>query len=250
MARCYRLYRPPFPQTLLDDLLTRARVSPKDSLLDLACGPGRVALALAPRVVSVTAIDLEPEMIAEGRAGATERGIANVSWHIARAEDLDAASDTFQLVTIGDAFHRFDQRAILEKAKSWLAPGGAIAILRSLDTLSGAEPWHHRVRDIIAKFTDRDPAKLAAPTTAPGQVEAALKTRDFRNVATFDFTMPTEWTLESILGNLASTSYCANAVLGARADTFASEVTNVLAAFASRGALHEILSFSYTLGVR
>jgi len=248
MAHCYRLHRPPFPQALLDDLLTRARTAPEDSLLDLACGPGRIALALAPRFVSVTAIDLEPEMIAEGKRAAAERGIANATWHVARAEDF-APRGKYQVVTIGDAFHRFDPANVLGKAKSWLAPGGAIAILRSLDTLSGTEAWHHAVRDIIANYTDKDPAKLAAPTIVPDEVERALDAHGFHDVASFTFTAPCDWSVVSVLGNLASTSFCATHILDRRAEAFAAEATGALAPFAENGVLRETLSFGYTIGV-
>ena len=249
MARCYRLYRPPFPRSLLDDLLTRAHVSRADSLLDLACGPGRVALALASQFASVTAIDLEPEMIAEGKRAAAERGIANVTWQTGRAEDLDARTK-IRLITIGDAFHRFDQRKLLEKTKTWLAPGGAVAILRSLDTLSGTEPWHHIVRDIIARYSDKDPAKLAAPTVQPEEVEAALTAHGFHDVGSFAFTTPYEWSIDAVLGNLVSTSYCAAHVLGTRADDFAADVTTALAACTPDGTVRETLSFGYTFASR
>ena len=68
IARCYRLYRPPYPQDLLKDLLRRANISGANSLLDLACGPGRVGLSIASAFAAVTAVDLEPEMVAEGQA--------------------------------------------------------------------------------------------------------------------------------------------------------------------------------------
>src|SRR5215470_8477036 len=57
-AKYYRLYRPPYPQDLLDDLLQRARVSRSGNLLDLACGPGRVSLAIASSFAAVSAVDL------------------------------------------------------------------------------------------------------------------------------------------------------------------------------------------------
>ena len=249
MARCYRLWRPPFPQALLDDIVACANVARSSALLDLACGPGRVALALAPRFASVTAVDLEPAMIAEGKIAAAGRGLTNVTWHIARAEDFDAPPGAFQFITIGDAFHRFDQGSLLQKARSWLAPGGAVAILRSLDTLSGAEPWHHAVRDVIAKYSDKDPAKLAAPTLPPEEVERALAGHGFREVASSSVAAPYEWSLEAILGNLASTSYCAGHVLGANADAFAEDVRRALTPHAQNGVLREhAMAFGCTLG--
>jgi ubiquinone/menaquinone biosynthesis C-methylase UbiE len=66
-ARCYARYRAPPPRELLDDLLVRARIGEHGRLLDLACGPGRVALPVSPAFAEVWAVDQEPEMIAVGR---------------------------------------------------------------------------------------------------------------------------------------------------------------------------------------
>jgi 2-polyprenyl-3-methyl-5-hydroxy-6-metoxy-1,4-benzoquinol methylase len=246
-ARCYRLYRPPFPQALLDDLLARANVTPSHSLLDLACGPGRVAIPLAPSFAHVTAVDLEPAMIAEAQTAAAERAITNVSWQIAKAEDTAAAPATFQLVTIGDALHRFDQPAILAKVRTWLAPGGSIAVLRSLDTLSGAEPWHRIVTDAVTKWTGRDTAKLTAPTQTTDECEAILNANGFRDVSSHHFTTPYAWSIEAILGNLASTSFYAKHILGPIADNFTADVTAALKAIAPDGTLRETLTFSTTI---
>jgi hypothetical protein len=43
-AEYYARYRVPYPQVLIDDLRVRAGVTGNGRLLDLACGPGRVAL--------------------------------------------------------------------------------------------------------------------------------------------------------------------------------------------------------------
>ena len=36
---------------------------------------------------------------------------------------VDASPESFELITIGEAFHRLDQRLIAERAMEWLAPG-------------------------------------------------------------------------------------------------------------------------------
>ena len=66
-AACYVRYRPSYPRKLLSDLLDRSGVTGRGRLLDLACGPGRVALDLASSFHEVRAIDLEPKMIEAGR---------------------------------------------------------------------------------------------------------------------------------------------------------------------------------------
>ena len=101
-AAAYLRFRPPYPRALLDDLLRE--VPGRDMLIDLACGPGRIALDLAGAFTAVHANDLEPEMIATGKAEAARRGIGNVRWSIGRAEDRAFAGASIDLVTIGEAF--------------------------------------------------------------------------------------------------------------------------------------------------
>ena len=50
-------------------------------------------------------LDPDPEMIAEGRRAAQERGIANITWVQALAEDLpQAAPGAYRMVTFGSSF--------------------------------------------------------------------------------------------------------------------------------------------------
>src|SRR5512144_2037025 len=144
-ADAYARFRPPYPPILLDDLLERAAVG-TGVLVDLATGPGRIALDLAARFARVVAIDLEPDMIEVGRRRAAERGIANVEWHVGRAEDLDVAPSSVDLVTIGEAFHRLEQSVIAAKAFGWLRPGGCLATLGTEGRFSGDAEWHVRIR--------------------------------------------------------------------------------------------------------
>src|SRR5918911_4618032 len=89
-ATYYLRYRVPYPQSLLKDLVERAGITGEGRLLDLACGPGRVALALVSSFREVWAIDLEPEMIEVGQTEATRRGVNTIKWMVGKAEDLQA----------------------------------------------------------------------------------------------------------------------------------------------------------------
>ena len=130
---------------MLSDLLIRAEAAPNGVLLDLACGPGRVALDLANAFETVWAVDLEPEMVAVGKQEAARRGVGNITWFVGRAEDLDAPAGGFGLITIGEAFHRLDQTVVTQKAMGWLKPGGCLATLGNDGILAGREVWEKKV---------------------------------------------------------------------------------------------------------
>src|SRR5215510_10732801 len=123
-ATYYVRYRVPYPAGLLKALSTRAGLTGAGRLLDLACGPGRIALALAASFREVWAIDREPEMIEVGQQEAAQQSVHYITWMIGKAEDLRAPPASFALVTIGEAFHRLDQPLVAKHTLQWLQPGG------------------------------------------------------------------------------------------------------------------------------
>ena len=123
-------------------------------LLDLGCGPGRIAMALTTRFRETWAVDPEPEMIEVGREEAGRRGATNIRWITGRAETLEAPSASFELITIGEAFHRMDQRVITRQAMNWLPPGGGLAMLGGYEVFKGDEPWQRLGAEVKSRWAD------------------------------------------------------------------------------------------------
>src|SRR5277367_6988512 len=67
-------------------VVTFAEPTASDTALDIATGAGHTALALAPHVASVVALDLTPEMLAETARNAARRGLTNVRVQLGAAE--------------------------------------------------------------------------------------------------------------------------------------------------------------------
>lgn len=63
-------------------------LSRSHNVLDVAAGTGLFGRALAHAVSSVTAVDITPEMIEQGRKKAREDGIDNLQWQLGSAEAL------------------------------------------------------------------------------------------------------------------------------------------------------------------
>jgi|SRR5579872_885368 len=252
-AAAYARYRPPYPKPLLDDLLARAASPPEGALLDLACGPGRVALDLAGSFRTVWAIDLEPEMIEVGKQAAAARGIGNVSWFVGKAEDLGAPPDTFDLITIGEAFHRLDRALIARRALGWLKPGGCLATMGADGILAGQEPWQKTVAELARRWMAKAfPGGwgVARPgeDVGPGSEARALREAGFVDVTDHAFREPRDWTFEAITGYLQSTSVCSRKALGGDFAAFEAELRAVLQDPADTQAFHETMTWGYTLG--
>ncbi len=252
-AAAYARYRPPYPKALFGDLITRAVVGPRGGLLDLACGPGRVALDLAASFETVWAIDLEPEMVEVGKREAARRRVRNITWIVGRAEDLAAPSGAFDLITIGEAFHRLDQTLVAQKALGWLKPGGGLATLGSEGMLAGRGAWQATVAQVAHRWMARAfpegwAVACLGAQMGPGDYERVLRGAGFIDVESRPFEEPREWTFEEIRGYLQSTSVCSKRALGIDFEAFEAELRVALFEHAESPTFHETLSWGYTLG--
>ena len=68
----------PTPQVVVDAMLDFARVTPKDYVIDLGSGDGRIVLTAAEKYKARgLGIDIDPELVQQSNAEATKRGIAD-----------------------------------------------------------------------------------------------------------------------------------------------------------------------------
>ena len=246
-AAYYARYRPPYPADFLRHLRACARTTGRGALLDLACGPGRVAIPLAPHFVSVLAVDVEAEMIDVGQQKATIRGAANIEWRVARAEDLQLPSGSRELITIGEAFHRLDQPRILQRSVDWLRPGGSLATLAGESVWRGREPWKRTLVDVVNRWTagalgDPNAGEWGGPLHA---LRAAGLT-----VQEYQSTTDQTWTCDSIIGFMFSTSVASRPALGVAADGFEAELRAALLRVEPTGRFASKQKFGFTLGTK
>ena len=252
VAEDYVRYRLPYPAPMIAAMLDEARLPAAGArAIDLACGTGRVALAIAPRCAEVLAADLEPAMVEAGRREASRLGISAVSWSVGRAEDVEAPAGAFQLVTAGDAFHRLDRPRISALAYRWLAPGGALATLGSEGFLDGDAPWRRVLAGVVRDFVGEPARRLGAPN-APleeeiADQEAVIRAAGFSPVVSRDFPAAHEWRLPDLLGNLRSTSVLSRAALGDRHAAFEAALSAALLAYDRSGRYAETVRFGYTV---
>lgn len=109
----------------------RARIGagPGDEVLDVACGPGRITLDLAPHVRSVTGLDLTPGMLAQARVALDASGNANVTFLEGDAAAMPFADGTFSIVISSAAFHHFETPSrVLAEMVRVCRPGGRVVI--------------------------------------------------------------------------------------------------------------------------
>src|SRR5262249_57025722 len=74
-------------------------------ILDVACGPGIVSVALAKTARAVVAFDLTPEMLAKARDRCAKAGLTNVTLQEGSATELPFAPESFDGVVTRLAIH-------------------------------------------------------------------------------------------------------------------------------------------------
>ncbi|MHB1533107.1 MAG: class I SAM-dependent methyltransferase [Acidimicrobiales bacterium] len=253
-ARYYDRYRVPYPALLVDDLVIRAALSGTGGLLDLACGPGRVTFALSEHFADVVAIDQEEESVSYAKSLATKRGAAHIHWRTGRAEDLDVAGH-FELVTVGDAFHRLERRRIAALATQWLQPTGHIALLWTSMPWQGPAPWQKAAMELVVHWMqvtgsrENIPSNLAETLSQEPNL-TVLADAGLNVIGTYDFKAPHIWTLETLAGFAHSTSILSRTALGDHVEAFERDLRDRLLATQPNGKFEESVSFAYDLAVK
>ncbi len=133
---------------------------PEESALDLATGTGFTALALAPHVLSVVALDLTPEMLAEAQRLADEAGQDNVEFVLGDVHGLPFVDAKFDLVTVRRAPHHFaDIAQAVAEIHRVLKPRGRLGLT---DQVSPEDPEAGALIEELERL--RDPSHVQALT--------------------------------------------------------------------------------------
>lgn len=138
-------------------LIDMARIGPEDTVLDVACGPGLVACALAEVARHVTGLDLTPAMIEQAQLKQLSRSLANLTWIVADAVPLPFPDDAFSSVVTRYSFHHFlDPRAVLTEMVRVCQPGGTVAVIDVFTSSPEQAQAYNRVEKL------RDPSHVRA----------------------------------------------------------------------------------------
>ena len=96
--------------------------------LDVACGDGNTALAMARRDLRVTAVDIVPALVERAQERARFEGL-DIEFAVGNAEALDFKDNSFDVVlsSFGVSFAA-DQQAVASELLRVCRPGGRIAL--------------------------------------------------------------------------------------------------------------------------
>jgi ubiquinone/menaquinone biosynthesis C-methylase UbiE len=176
-------------------LLERADLSPGESVLDVATGPGTVARLAAERVGPrgrVVGTDISAAMIGIAQEKPVADQAAAIEYLVAPAAPLPVADGSFDVVTCQQGLQFFpDRPAALKEMHRALRHGGLLvaAVWREIDLQPSFAAIDAALRDCLGP----DPAEpYGAPFRGPGRepLHQALADAGFHNVAVDERRLP------------------------------------------------------------
>jgi SAM-dependent methyltransferase len=192
-ARSYASYRPHYPAALFDWLCSVT--AGRGRAWDCGTGSGQAAAALAGSFAEVVASDPSVDQLANATPAPTLSYVAMTAEHAAlRAECAD-------LVTVAQALHWFDRPRFFAEVDRVLRPGGTLAAwsygLLVIDE-SVDQHVHHLYHDVLGPYWPSERSLVDS-----GYAEIALP---YPELASPEFAMEAEWSLEAFGGYLSSWS--------------------------------------------
>ena len=104
---------------------TRAWFTPDMELFEFGCGTGGTALAHAPHVRHIHAVDFSARMLDIARQRAAEADIANVTFEQGDIATMSVAPASYDMVLALSVLHLLeDKQAVIAKVFDMLRPGG------------------------------------------------------------------------------------------------------------------------------
>jgi ubiquinone/menaquinone biosynthesis C-methylase UbiE len=141
------------------------------AILDVACGPGIITAALAPKAREVIAFDLTPEMLTKARQRCADAGLTNVTFREGSATDLPFPDASFDVVVTRLSIHHFlaPARPLAEMARV-LKPGGTLVLA---DVVSSEAPEESALHNAIEILRDPSHVRMLPASELVAQIEGA-----------------------------------------------------------------------------
>jgi ubiquinone/menaquinone biosynthesis C-methylase UbiE len=190
----YARYRPTYPKELYDHILSF--VKEKNTAWDCATGNGQAAVVLADHFKKVIATDISAAQI--DKAIKKE----NIEYLVCPAESTPFEENTFDLVTVAQAYHWINWKEFKKEVTRVCKPGAVIAIWVYFRNMPGDK----KVDDAIFSFYEN----VTKPywDGARKYVEEKYSTVDFDYdlLPVKDFETTLNWQREDMIGYISSWS--------------------------------------------
>ncbi|MGI8581582.1 MAG: class I SAM-dependent methyltransferase [Chitinophagaceae bacterium] len=193
-AEGYAKYRPVYPKELFDHILQFVRE--KNTVWDCATGNGQAAVALALHFKKVIATDISEKQLALAKP------YANIQYQIATAEQTNFPTNSFDLITVAQAYHWF-KFEVFEKEVKRVAKKDAVIAVWGYNLMSTNEA---EIDALIKKFYTETIGLYWDKERKYVDDNYNNVPFNFKPLPTKEFFINTEWSKDDLIGYLNSWS--------------------------------------------
>ena len=141
----------------LSYIVSISGVSKGDSVIDVASGPGFVAIAFAPHCGRVIGIDATDRFVARATGEAERRRLDNVAFMLGDAEQMAFPDHAFDVAVCRFAFHHFPRpTVVLAEMRRLVRPGGTIVLV---DMVAAEDPVKANYHNDLERLCDPSHAR-------------------------------------------------------------------------------------------
>jgi len=179
----------PFPAEICEDIVAAAGLSPGSRVLDLAGGPGDLALQLARRGAQVTLMDWSGAFLTSARRRARAEGLALDTLHES-CNRLVRDDGRYRVVTVSQALHWLDDVSVCRGVLRVLDADGHFFVVHSAFDVPDRHPLAHVLgrRSVLGAKARR--SFSAEVQALHDRVDGLLSAIDSRGVERIDPTRP------------------------------------------------------------
>ncbi|MGP3977990.1 class I SAM-dependent methyltransferase [Streptomyces sp. 8N114] len=212
VAEYYAKFRRGYPEQVLDFLQEYFALSPEDSVLDLGCGTGQLAIPLAPRVRAVIGMDPEPDMLRLARKAAGERGVRNATWVLGADTDVPSLGallghkSSLAMTVVGQALHWMRHDELFRGLLPSFRVGGGIAVISNGTPLWLQDSaWSRGLRTWLERHFDTElTASCGTADWDRLRYAQSLEDAGFSDLRSTTVSYTAELTIDQVIGGLYS----------------------------------------------
>jgi len=229
-AKLYPKYRPAYPKQLIDIIKKYTHLNNRAKLLDIGCGPGHLTIPLSKHCRKVLAVDIDKDMLLEGKRQAKKAKVKNIKWLDSSAENLRLKSRNFDVVSFSNSLHLMNKKKVLRLVHKILAKDGYLIITTGHGWWNYKTGWQKYVVDVIKKHLgERRRAGKGFFQKLDHKYENLLPKFNFKVVLKKDVPIPKyTMTIEDITNYLYTTSFATKHLFKSKHKAFEKDLRNML----------------------
>jgi Methyltransferase domain len=189
-----------------------------------------LAIAFAPHVGSVLAVDPEPEMLRIAREAVAASGAA-IEVREGSSETLGPEWGRFRAVTMGRSFHWMDRAETLRRLDSMIAPDGAVLLfndeLADVPSNAALRAWS----EVVERYSADDRVRMERKSPEWQRHDEVLRISPFSRTEDLVALHTSSVSSEVLIHRALSMSATSAARLGPRTEALLAEIQSALAPF-------------------